>query len=460
MKTNLFQTLFFFLTLISLFLFVLLHTSHAESNAISYEQQIISVGKVKIKLNTLKIPKSSEYSLKVVPSLPIGTVSDLKTLVSKNNGVAGINGSFFEAYDSNDVKRYPNGILIDKDRIYRAGKNTSLISTGSGIYIGNLTMKISGGINGSYKWPNNWYAWNINHVYPSQDTQVVIYTSDFGKTPDDGFINVVVDNSKVVDICSTPVIAPKLGYVIHIGSSEEIKDRFKIGDEIEYKIEYELDGKPLNQYIDTALGAGPKLLSNGDVDIDFNRDGFSSEKIKTLRSPRSFVGIYKDGRLVIGTTPRASIYELAQALKKAGLTHAMNLDGGASSGLFFNDKYISVPGRKISNALIVVKNTLKTAHVVIKDKDLGAIGIIRNGTTFVPVRGVLEELDIEVKWDSLNSTITCRKQDEYITLTTGTENSSDCIIVNSKAYVPLRTVAQKFGYKISWNSHQQRVVIN
>lgn len=31
----------------------------------------------------------------------------------------------------------------------------------------------------------------------------------------------------------------------------------------------------------------------------------------------------------------------------------MNLDGGASSGLYYNGKYLTAPGRKISNALIV-----------------------------------------------------------------------------------------------------------
>jgi exopolysaccharide biosynthesis protein len=42
-------------------------------------------------------------------------------------------------------------------------------------------------------------------------------------------------------------------------------------------------------------------------------------------------------------------------MKQAGAYQAMNLDGGASSGLYFNGKYIRTPGREISNAILVIK---------------------------------------------------------------------------------------------------------
>jgi exopolysaccharide biosynthesis protein len=38
---------------------------------------------------------------------------------------------------------------------------------------------------------------------------------------------------------------------------------------------------------------------------------------------------------------------------KSGAYQAMNLDGGASSGLYYYGKYITQPGRDISNALLV-----------------------------------------------------------------------------------------------------------
>jgi exopolysaccharide biosynthesis protein len=40
-------------------------------------------------------------------------------------------------------------------------------------------------------------------------------------------------------------------------------------------------------------------------------------------------------------------------MKQAGAYQAMNLDGGASSGLYYNGKYLTTPGRQISNAIVV-----------------------------------------------------------------------------------------------------------
>ena len=40
-------------------------------------------------------------------------------------------------------------------------------------------------------------------------------------------------------------------------------------------------------------------------------------------------------------------------MKALGCRDAMNLDGGASSGLFHHDAYLTKPGRDIANALLV-----------------------------------------------------------------------------------------------------------
>ena len=41
-------------------------------------------------------------------------------------------------------------------------------------------------------------------------------------------------------------------------------------------------------------------------------------------------------------------------MKALGCRDAMNLDGGASSGLFFRGAYLTRPGRDISNGLLVM----------------------------------------------------------------------------------------------------------
>lgn len=427
------------------------------ASSINNTQNSISVGNSTIKLNILTIPDNGEYDFKVVHSNPIGSVSDLKTLVSKSNGIAGINGTFFEAYELDSTKRYPNGLLIENSKLIRVGSNPAFIYDGQKKF-GKLEIKITGAINGSYKWPNNWYAWSINHVFTANE-QVVIYNTNFGRVPDDGCLNVMVQKGKVTSLSNKPTNVPSDGYVIHIGQGETIKNRFHVGDSVEYKVDYLLDGKPLTTNIKFGLGAGPTLITNGHVDIDFERDGFTSDKIKILRSTRSFVGIDKNGSIVIGTTPLASIKELASALLKFGLTDAMNLDGGASSGMFYSGKYISTPGRQISNVLVVVKKTYPTTNIIVNKEILEQNGIIKNNITYVPLRGILERLGIEVVWNSKDSTVDCKKGTANIPLSIGSKSNSEGFLLNSKSYVPLRLISERFGYKVNWNSQTKSVEI-
>lgn len=101
------------------------------------------------------------------------------------------------------------------------------------------------------------------------------------------------------------------------------------------------------------LQAGPRLVVDGKVSIDVKGEGFKDPKILTGGGARSALGITRDHKLILITTGGATIPQLAEIMKQAGAYQAMNLDGGASSGLYYNGKYLTTPGRKISNALVV-----------------------------------------------------------------------------------------------------------
>lgn len=102
-----------------------------------------------------------------------------------------------------------------------------------------------------------------------------------------------------------------------------------------------------------AVQAGPRLVVNGKVSLDVKNEGFRDPKILTGGGARSALGITKDHKLILLTTGGATIPQLAEIMKKAGAYQAMNLDGGASSGLYYNGSYLTAPGRQISNAIIV-----------------------------------------------------------------------------------------------------------
>ncbi|RAR41129.1 phosphodiester glycosidase family protein [Paenibacillus sp. MDMC362] len=106
-------------------------------------------------------------------------------------------------------------------------------------------------------------------------------------------------------------------------------------------------------HMEGALQAGPRLLTDGKVTLDVKKEGFKDPKILTGGGARSALGITKDHKLIMLTTGGATIPQLAEIMKQAGAYQAMNLDGGASSGLYYNGSYLTTPGRQISNAIVV-----------------------------------------------------------------------------------------------------------
>ncbi|WP_235775568.1 MULTISPECIES: phosphodiester glycosidase family protein [Paenibacillus] len=104
---------------------------------------------------------------------------------------------------------------------------------------------------------------------------------------------------------------------------------------------------------DGGLQAGPRLLVDGKVSLNVTAEGFRDPKILTGGGARSALGLTKDHKLLLVTVPGATIPQLAEIMKQAGAYQAMNLDGGASSGLYAGGQYLTTPGRLISNALVV-----------------------------------------------------------------------------------------------------------
>jgi exopolysaccharide biosynthesis protein len=103
-----------------------------------------------------------------------------------------------------------------------------------------------------------------------------------------------------------------------------------------------------------SLQAGPRLITDGKLTVNPVEEGFKDPKILTNAGARSAVGLTADHRLILLTIGGATIPQLTEIMLQAGAKEAMNLDGGASSGLYLQGKYITKPGREISNALLVV----------------------------------------------------------------------------------------------------------
>jgi hypothetical protein len=102
----------------------------------------------------------------------------------------------------------------------------------------------------------------------------------------------------------------------------------------------------------SVLCAGPRLLSNGNLNVYPRSEGFRDPKLYTP-GIRTAVGVTKHGKLLFVTT-KQPIYlsRLAKVMRALGARDAATLDGGGSTALYFRGRYISNPSRKLTSLLL------------------------------------------------------------------------------------------------------------
>lgn len=90
------------------------------------------------------------------------------------------------------------------------------------------------------------------------------------------------------------------------------------------------------------------------------------------------------------------------------------------------------------------------------------------GVTYVPLRGVLEELGFKVDWNSADSTIVLKLNDETITIykdSTYKVNAiskklkNKLITVNNSTMVPFREISELIGAQVNWDSKNKEISI-
>lgn len=100
--------------------------------------------------------------------------------------------------------------------------------------------------------------------------------------------------------------------------------------------------------VDSVISNFPLLVINGQ-----NQFGGNSDPKMTSRGVRGFLAA-KDTFAYMGFVRNASVAEAATVLQTLGMQHALNLDSGGSSALWFGG-YKLGPGRSIPNAVLFVR---------------------------------------------------------------------------------------------------------
>lgn len=282
-----------------------------------------------------------------------GQTASLEHIAKSYQATAMINGTYFEAYGG---KPEPWGTLMSQGQVHHIGSiGATLGVTDEGkAYVDNVRLKVEGTASGT----NGWYAYNFNRTPDPNGNAIIIFNPLRGKDIGLSFgTSVVVNKGVVTEIKkNTNVSIPATGYVIHFSGAEEgVADRFKVGAEVDYTIKFydQQTNKELTHWnqVTSAVGAGPMLVKDGQVKVDPKAEGFVEDKILTQASTRSAIGVKQDGTIILATTSGATVQAWAEVMKQLGAYQAINLDGGASSGLYFNDKYLFRAGRELNNVI-------------------------------------------------------------------------------------------------------------
>lgn len=289
----------------------------------------------------------------------IGAVQPLQTIAKAYNADAAVNATYFEAYGGIPE---PYGMVIADGSVEHIGNTgTSIGFTWDGkVLMDTLRVKISGATNGSCASPNNWYAYFINRTPAAGASSAILFTPKRGARLGFAMGSAVTVRKGIVTKISkkTNESIPSDGYVlVFTGAEEKLAARFKVGTKVDYKlVTTSVSGKPVDwSRAHTAVGAGPRLVKDGKLAVSPAGEGFTSSKILTDAAARSAILVKKDGTVIVATVPKATMKQWGQIMLQLGAQQAMNLDGGASSGLYVYGKYSTVPGRSISNALVFGK---------------------------------------------------------------------------------------------------------
>lgn len=405
----------------------------------------------------------------------IGATDSLASIVQSAGNtdgyaIGGINGSFFNAY----ADMQPSGTLMSAGEVLHIANTGSVlaISGNNEVSVDPLYVKILGGSNGQWDWPYSWYAWNINHYY-TDAAATMIFTPEYaGPKPSHDFTAIEVDKGIVTKISKGSFSIPNEGFLV-LTKDTKVIDVFEVGREAAYKTDYYINdfsstrnsGVSLNyDEIRTVIGAGPTLVKDGKLKADAAAEGFTEGKITTNAATRSLIGVTADGKLGMAVVDGVTIKQLGEIALALGMVEAMNLDGGGSSGLYYNGSYLATPGRELSNAVVIKSLYEDPIHILLNAKPLFFdTEPYLNKTynrTLVPLRGITEALGAKVGWNAATSSVTVERYGIQLELKVG----SSTVLVNGKSeimdvpvtmkdgrtYVPLRFITQYFGGDVNW----------
>ena len=96
--------------------------------------------------------------------------------------------------------------------------------------------------------------------------------------------------------------------------------------------------------------------------------------------------------------------------------------------------------------------------------------IILNSRSMVPLRGIFEDMGVDVKWDGNTKTVICTKEEKEVVVQINNEKAyvngnelildSVPVIRNSRTLIPLRFISESLGVYVDWDSSTRTAIVS
>lgn len=365
------------LSLLFAFIFLSINVSNAaenidfqveeneESRSIFYEVKKVNISTGQKKVKVINVdPKDTGIEFEVnLPNQRLNTTEIFETQVKNKGAFAAINANFFHSYS--EIKDPIGHVMIDGRLVnLDNGLITVSITNDKDIIFSTPPTYIAVEV-GNEEEKSSWEICDVN--LPTQTVHSnILYTPARGNTfkvTADGYV-AIVENNVIIDNyfaqVDMNVWIPSNGYVIFTGKERvDDNDLFKIGHSIKYReaLTTERYGENTFKWEDMkyALSGGPNLIENGKICPATTLTAFQGKRFNEMSTPRTAIGITKEGRLLLVSVSSAKINELKEIMICLGADQAINLDGGGSTAMYYDGKVIAKPGRKLTTILYVYK---------------------------------------------------------------------------------------------------------
>ena len=212
----------------------------------------------------------------------------------------------------------------------------------------------------------------------TDESELILFTPDFGTSTEPGEgVEAVLDSSgRVVELREgRGGSIPADGSVLSgTGEAAEwLRAHAQPGATIAISTNITADGVPLAEG-SSIVNGGPRLLSNGELDITAYTEGFvwpeNPEfyyRFGVVRNPRTLAGTTAEGNLLLvavdgrqpGYSVGATFEESALIMQALCAVEAVNLDGGGSTAMTIGEELVNQPSdptgeRPLGDAIAVL----------------------------------------------------------------------------------------------------------